>query len=199
MGAIYLPRRHPPSVDGRPLISSTLSSLYIHTIPPLLPALIEFLAQSPSRDIAATSFAAVGSLVWVRIFDTLADRDLIDRKLSRKLVHISTGPLFVLTWPLFGAEPYSPLCAALVPALNAVKLMLIGSGVVEDPAAVKAISREGDRTELLRGPLYYCLTMVLATALCWRGSAVGFTALALMCGGDGLADVVGRRLGRGNR
>lgn len=55
-------------------------------------ALEQLLAADPtSRDLLATAFTAVGSLIWVKIFDTLADRDILDRKLSRKLVHITTG------------------------------------------------------------------------------------------------------------
>ena len=50
-----------------------------------------------------------------------------------------------------------------------------------------------------RGPLYYVIVLVAATALYWRGSPVGLVAASLMCGGDGLADIVGRRLGRGHR
>lgn len=38
--------------------------------------------------------------------------------------------------------------------------------------------------------------MVVATLVWWRSSPVGLVAVAVMCGGDGLADVVGRRLGR---
>ena len=37
-----------------------------------------------------------------------------------------------------------------------------------------------------------------ATVLYWRVSPTGAVAMSLMCGGDGLADVVGRRLGQGN-
>ena len=51
------------------------------------------------------------------------------------------------------------------------------------------------RQELLRGPLYYCLVLIAGTLLYWRESPVGILALALMCGGDGLADVVGRQFG----
>ncbi|CAG9467391.1 unnamed protein product [Pedinophyceae sp. YPF-701] len=146
-------------------------------------------------DVIATLFAAGGSLVWVKIFDGLASAGYLEQKLSRKIVHITTGPLFLLTWPAFGDAAYSPLCAALVPALNACRLFAIGSGIVVDEGAVRSLSREGDNSELLRGPLYYCLAMTAATVLCWRGSAVGFTSLSLMCGGDGFADIVGRRLG----
>ncbi len=54
------------------------------------------------------------------------------------------------------------------------------------------------RSELLRGPLYYVLVLMAATVVYWRDSPVGVVAMSLMCGGDGLADVVGRRLGQGN-
>ena len=37
-----------------------------------------------------------------------------------------------------------------------------------------------------------------ATVVYWRDSPTGAVAMALMCGGDGLADVVGRRLGPAN-
>ena len=55
------------------------------------------------------------------------------------------------------------------------------------------------RAELLRGPLYYVLVLLAATTWYWRDSPVGFVACSLMCGGDGLADVVGRRWGASGR
>ena len=57
------------------------------------------------------------------------------------------------------------------------------------------LSMGGSRRELLRGPLYYVLSVMASTALFWRDSPVGVLILGLMCGGDGLADIVGRRLG----
>lgn len=58
--------------------------------------------------------------------------------------------------------------------------------------------RSGDRGELLRGPLYYVLALIAATLLFWRDSPAGLLAISVMSGGDGLADIVGRRWG-GNR
>ena len=75
--------------------------------------------------------------------------------------------------------------AALVPLANGVRLFCIGTGLVSNEAAVKAISREGDKSELLRGPLYYVVVMVFATIAFWRASPVGIVAISLMCGGDG--------------
>lgn len=46
--------------------------------------------------------------------------------------------------------------------------------------------------------MYYVLVLMAATVVYWRESPVGVVMMSLMCGGDGLADVVGRRLGKGN-
>ncbi len=52
-----------------------------------------------------------------------------------------------------------------------------------------------NRQELLRGPLLYIGVVTAVTLLFWRESPVGLMVLSLMCGGDGLADIVGRRYG----
>ena len=90
---------------------------------------------SPWRDSLALSTAFVGAVVWVKFFEKLAQSGFLDQvcalggssnrlvmltrvaltgaalvqKLSRKLVHISSGPLFILTWPLFrcGCKKYA--------------------------------------------------------------------------------------------
>lgn len=46
---------------------------------------------------------------------------LLVQKLSRKLVHITAGPLFVLMWPLFSWAPSARLYAAVIPALNSLR------------------------------------------------------------------------------
>ena len=66
-------------------------------------------------------------------------------------------------------------------------------GVVKDEASVKAMSRTGDRREILRGPLYYGIMFILLTIFFWKENPVGIVALMMMCGGDGLADMTGRR------
>jgi phytol kinase len=58
------------------------------------------------------------------------------------------------------------------------------------------MSRSGDPRELLRGPLMYGIVFVAVTLIFWTDSPVGVILLMLLCGGDGLADVVGRRYGR---
>lgn len=133
------------------------------------------------------------ALLEIRSLDFAAHRGWIESRLSRKLIHILTGPFFVLCWLLFPDDVwYSRYLAALVPLLFTVQFALIGLGVIQDEASVKAMARTGDRREILRGPLFYGIVFVVMTVLYWKTSPIGITALMLMCGGDGLADVLGR-------
>lgn len=136
------------------------------------------------------TFAA--AIAWLRIMDFAAHQGWIESRLSRKIIHIGTGPIFVLCWLLFPGEWYDRYLAALVPGLITVQFALIGLGVIKDEASVKAMSRSGDPKEILRGPLYYGIMFVLMTILFWKDSPIGIVALMMMCGGDGIADVVGR-------
>lgn len=134
------------------------------------------------------------ALVEIRTLDFAAHRGWIESRLSRKLIHILTGPLFVLCWLLFPDKFwYERWLAALVPLLFTVQFALIGLGIVKDEASVKAMSRSGDRREILKGPLFYGIIFVVMTLVFWKDSPLGMTALMLMCGGDGLADLTGRK------
>jgi phytol kinase len=134
------------------------------------------------------------ALIELRLLDFAAHRGWIEPRLSRKLIHILTGPLFVLCWLLFPDVWYSRWLAALVPFAITAQFALIGLGIMKDDAAVKAMSRSGDRREILRGPLFYGIVFVVMTLVYWKTSPIGMVALMLMCGGDGLADIMGRGL-----
>eukprot|EP00257_Ricinus_communis_P028108 XP_025015522.1 phytol kinase 1, chloroplastic isoform X2 [Ricinus communis] len=103
------------------------------------------------QDAGATAAVLAGAYGLVLTFDTLTQRNIIQQTLSRKLVHILSGLLFAVSWPIF--------------------------------------------RELLRGPLYYVLVLIFCALVFWRESPVGVMALAMMCGGDGVADIMGRRFG----
>jgi hypothetical protein len=60
--------------------------------------------------------------------------------------------------------------AAIVPLLQAARLAAIGGGGMKNDAAVRCVSRNGDRRELLKGPLIYCGVVTAITALHWRTS-----------------------------
>lgn len=142
----------------------------------------------------ATLLTFAIAVAFLRLMDYIAERGWIDSKTSRKLIHIGTGPIFVLCWLLFPDAPISRWLAALVPLLITVQFALVGTGFLKDEAAVKAMSRTGDRREILRGPLFYGIMFVAITLIYWKDSLIGIPALMMMCGGDGIADIVGRRV-----
>jgi phytol kinase len=158
--------------------------------------LSSFFSNPWAQDLVATVITFAVALGWLRLMDALAHRGWIEQRLSRKIIHIGTGPLFVLCWNLFSAAPAARWLAALVPFAITLQFFAVGMGWMKDPAAVQAMTRHGDPREILRGPLYYGVVFVVCTILFWRHSPVGILALMLMCGGDGLADVIGRRWGR---
>jgi phytol kinase len=148
-----------------------------------------------TNNLIALLITFLVALTWLRLNDFAAHRGWIDSQLSRKIIHIGTGPLYVLCWLFFQDTSLARYLAALVPLLFTIQFFLIGIGMVQDPASVQAMSRTGDRREILRGPLYYGIIFVLLTILYWKDSPIGIIALMLMCGGDGFADILGRRLG----
>jgi phytol kinase len=135
------------------------------------------------------------ALGWLRVNDYVAHRGWISSHLSRKIIHIGTGPFFVACWLLFNDASISRFLAALVPFSITIQFILVGTGMIRDEAAVQAMSRTGDQREILRGPLYYGIVFVILTIVYWKDSPIGMVALMLMCGGDGLADIIGRRYG----
>lgn len=140
--------------------------------------------------LALTFAIALG---FLRLMDFFAHRGWIKSKLSRKLIHIGTGPIFVLCWFFFDDTPAARWLAALVPFAITVQFALIGFGILKDKASVDAMSRTGDPREILRGPLYYGIMFVVLTVVYWKDSPIGIIALMMMCGGDGIADIVGRK------
>lgn len=149
-----------------------------------------------SSDFIALLITFIVSLIWLRLNDYAAHKGWISGELSRKLIHIGTGPIFVLCWLIFPNSTISKYVAALVPLAITIQFFLVGIGFLRDDSAVQAMSRSGDPREILRGPLYYGLVFVIITILFWYDSPTGIVALMLMCGGDGLAGILGKRYGK---
>ena len=135
------------------------------------------------------------AFVWLRINDFFAQRKWISSRLSRKIIHIGTGPIFVSCWILFPENYISRFLAASIPALITIQFILIGLEIIKDQASIDAMSRSGDPKEILYGPVFYGVIFTLVTLIYWKNSPIGITALMLMCGGDGLADLLGRKYG----
>ncbi|XP_059430124.1 probable phytol kinase 3, chloroplastic [Corylus avellana] len=146
-------------------------------------------------DICATLLSGCIVLSILRVWVETAKRGFFDQKLNRKLVHISIGLVFMLCWPLFSSGHRGAILASLVLGINIIRMLLLGLGIMKDEAIVKSMSRHGDYRELLKGPLYYTITITLACIIYWRTSPISIAAICNLCAGDGLADIIGRRFG----
>ncbi|KAK4483228.1 hypothetical protein RD792_010410 [Penstemon davidsonii] len=146
-------------------------------------------------DIIATGVSGGIALSLLKFWEQTSKRGIFDQKLNRKLVHVTLGLAFMLCWPMFSSGRQGAILAGLIPGINVIKMLLLGLGIWKDDATVKSMSRFGDHRELLKGPLYYALTISLASAIYWRTSPIAIAAVCNLCAGDGMADIVGRRFG----
>jgi dolichol kinase len=144
------------------------------------------------RDLADAISVIIASFAWVKIWG-VAHSHGVPHSVSRKVVHATCGPLFVLFWPLFSPAPGARFFAALVPLMSLVRILLAAS--VSDGDLINSVSRTGRAEEVLGGPLYYSVVLLFATLFAWC-SNVGVVAIAQMALGDGFADLVGRNFGR---
>ena len=102
------------------------------------------------RNAIAFGVSALVSLTWTRAMDHLAVRGLIDRKLCRKIVHIGTGCLYMLMWPLYSTKYYaSRLLCASIPLAFSAQVTCIGLGLINDSTTVAGMTRTGNKRELL--------------------------------------------------
>ena len=145
-----------------------------------------------ANDVGCTAGAAAGAVAWIKIWTTLAEKGVIDAKLARKIVHCGSGPLYLLVWRFYSDAALAPIIAALVPALNVIKLQKASQ---DDNELSRAISRSGDPSEVLGGPYVYTWVLLVAALLAFR-TPYAVIAVAQMAVGDGLADIIGRRFGR---
>jgi phytol kinase len=139
------------------------------------------------NNLAAFVITLLLSVLWLRFVGYAVLKNWIPNTISRKVIHIGTGPLFVLCWILFDAGIETRFLAAVVPLISTVQFALAGLGIIRDKASIQSMSRSGVQKELLKGPFYYGLAFIVITLLFWKTSPIGIVALMILCGGDGVA------------
>ena len=146
------------------------------------------------RDVSVALLLLSTSAIWIRVCTALSEAGYISSSDSRKLVHVGSGPFFVLAWPLFSRTASGQIAATAVPVLSVFRL-LAASRAKQGSTLVKAVSRTGDSREALGGPMLYTYVL-LASALFGWTSVIPLIAICQMAVGDGMADIIGRRFGR---
>ena len=135
-------------------------------------------------------------VLWVESVKFLNKSGAISIWMRRKMIHVTTGPIYIMVWPLF--DDKGSMIAACVPMLMTLKFVLVGVGLLNDEDDIKSICREGDRTELLRGPLMYGSVFIISTIMFWK-EFTSILGLSALCFGDGFAEYTGRKYGGNNR
>lgn len=165
---------------------------------PLLPD------QAILWDIVALVISFVAVMTVVQINAVLQKRNVLPTVVTRKLVHILVAPVFILTWPLYTGMVFSRFIAAIVPLMFVALFYTIGKGIMKNEAFVSSMSRSGDASELLKGTLYYSILVFFVTILWFYVPLQGLefatpNAIIIMgclAGGDGFADIIGRKYGK---
>tara|TARA_B100000965_G_scaffold263500_1_gene222414 strand:+ start:3267 stop:3974 length:708 start_codon:yes stop_codon:yes gene_type:complete len=111
----------------------------------------------------------------------------LNSNITRKLVHISSAPLFISTWDLYN-DNNPELWAGLVPVLSSLYLL----NKKEELSPI--LSRSGNSDEIVNGPLIYTIILSLITIILWKKD-MGIVAMNQLAIGDGFSDIIGRRFG----
>jgi dolichol kinase len=152
-------------------------------------------------DIIAGFISLFAAILLIPINATLKKSGKISINTSRKTIHIFASPLFIITWLLYSGGVFSRFTACITPVLLIVMFLGIGTGRVENKDFVESMSRSGEPAELLKGTLYYAVAGAFITILWFYQPLTGpanpmaLVMTGCLAGGDGLADVIGRKYG----
>ncbi len=128
------------------------------------------------------------------LMDWLVTNHGLPRDISRKITHICAGSVIIFL-PLFRDGDWSHYLNITVFAVWTVLLIQKGLFAADDDQAVKTMTRTGDKRELLKGTLYFVIVAMICGTLYYKQFA-GVLAMAILGWGDGLAPIVGTRMGK---
>ena len=162
-------------------------------ISPVLP-LLHVENQDVNLLIGLTGFTGTWLLTWQR----LNALQYISSLTTRKIIHISCGPLFLASWPFFTDTPSARLLACILPFSAMVLLAVSGSSGEHQSvraALGRSISRDGKASEALQGPFYYSTVLFFSSLLLFK-SPMALILVMQLCFGDGAAEIFGRKFGK---
>lgn len=144
--------------------------------------------------------ALVTLLTFVYVFsvpplmDYLVTNHSLPRDISRKITHICAGSAIFFLYFYKGGD-WSQYLNITVFAVWTILLIQKGLFAADDDQAVKTMTRTGNKRELLKGTLYFVVVAMICGTLYYKQPA-GILAMAMLGWGDGLAPIIGTRLGK---
>jgi len=142
--------------------------------------------------LTALTFIYVFGLVAVMNF--CVSRVNLPQDISRKLTHIGAGSLIGFL-ALYNDLHWSKYLNVTIFVVWIILLIQKGLFADDEDEAVKTMTRNGDKTELLKGPLYFVIVATICGTLFYK-TFPGIMAIATLGWGDGIAPIVGSRYGR---
>ena len=171
--ALPLPRpqlRPPPARFAR----VAAAPVALHPAGPFAAALAPGVAPL-AWDVGSAVFSLLITLAWLKSVSLATQAGALAPNFSRKLVHSTCGTGFMLLWCIYSDAPSARLLAAVVPALQLVRLWLAGSSTEDASASelVSTLSRTGKRKEALGGP-FLCAARAIRSAQFSRRNSAQF-------------------------
>ena len=142
----------------------------------------------------------VAFLTFVYVFsvpplmDYLVTNHNLSRDISRKITHICAGSLIIFL-PLFQDGHWSQYLNVSVYVVWALLFIQKGFFASDDDQVIKTMTRTGDKRELLKGTFYFVIVGIVCGTVYYKQFA-GVLAMAILGWGDGLAPIIGAKLGK---
>lgn len=131
----------------------------------------------------------------IKIMEKLVDSGKLSSDLSRKVIHIAAGS-FIWIWLFMDTtDKWSYLFNIAVPFLFFLTFLMKGMKGSPDDPDVKTMTRTGDPRELMRGPLFFTVVMMVSGTILF-GSYAGMFMMAIIGWGDGIAPYIGKKWGK---
>jgi len=149
-------------------------------------------------NIIATCVVLIYVQILISVCERLVSKSIITASLSRKIIHIGAAS-WLMFWPLYintDDTDWSWKLNTFIPAAKGIQLIVKG-GIIRnrEDKDVISMSRSGEPTELLCGPLQFTIVMSVVGTYLFRTSEACLIMGALGVG-DGIAPLVGMRYGR---
>ncbi len=128
------------------------------------------------------------------LMDYLVTKHNLSRDISRKITHICAGSVIIFL-PLFHDGHWSQYLNVSVYVVWALLFLQKGFFAADDDQAIKTMTRTGDKRELLKGTFYFVIVGIICGTVYYK-QLPGVLAMAVLGWGDGLAPIVGMKLGK---
>tara|TARA_B100000401_G_scaffold438176_1_gene385743 strand:- start:3402 stop:4169 length:768 start_codon:yes stop_codon:yes gene_type:complete len=148
------------------------------------------------QDVSVVSESLLGVSSSLFLGSNLKNRLNIESNITRKVIHVFSGPLYLESWKFYSDTPIGHYFSTIVPIFILIGLYLnknkdIGSLISRDSKELNITSNIG----LSSGPFIYINVLLILNLIGWK-DIHSILAIANMAYGDGFSDIIGRRYGK---